>query len=60
MHAGGIDRMNFVDAGDFLADRVAGQLVDERAECRIFLRRAADDGKRPDRVRLARRLCARA
>ena len=50
MHAGGIDRVDGVDAGDHRRDDRPGQLVDELAEGRVLLRRPADDGERPDRV----------
>ena len=51
MDAGGIDGVDGVDAGHHGGDHRAGQLVDDRAEAGVLLRRPADDGERPDRVR---------
>ena len=50
MDAGGIDGVDRVDAGEHRRDDRPGQLVDDCAERRVFLRRPADDGERPDRA----------
>ena len=48
MDPGGVDRVDGVDAGQDGRDEGAGQLVDEHAEGRIFLRGAADAREGPD------------
>ncbi len=50
MHAGRVDRMDADDARQDRRNHRAGELVNELAEDRVFLRRPADDGERPDRV----------
>src|SRR5436190_3727945 len=50
MDARGIDGVDADYAGQHGWDHGARKLVDELAEDRVFLRRAADDGERPDRV----------
>ena len=50
MHAGRIDGVHGVDAGNHLRNDRAGQLVDQLAEHRILLRRPAHHGERPDRA----------
>jgi cysteine desulfurase len=44
-----IDRVNGMDAGHDRRNDRAGQLMDDRAERGVLLRRPADDGERPDR-----------
>ena len=48
MHAGGVDGVNGINAGDDAGDDRAGQLVDEGAEAGVFLRRPAHGCERPD------------
>ena len=48
--AGGVDGVDADDAGQHGGNHRAGEFVDELAEDRVFLRRAADDGERPDRA----------
>ena len=50
MHAGRIDRVHAVHAGQHGGNHRPGQLVDQLAEDRVFLRRPADDRERPDRI----------
>ena len=50
MHAGGVHGVDGLDARYLLRNRRAGQLVDQLAEDRVFLRRPADHRKWPDRV----------
>ena len=50
MHAGGVDRVDGVDAGQHGGNDRAGQLVDQLAERRVLLRRTANGRERPDRV----------
>jgi hypothetical protein len=50
MHAGGVHRVNGLHAGNLLGNYRAGQFVDQLAEDRVFLRRAADHRERPNRV----------
>ncbi len=47
---GGIDGVDRVDARDHAGDDRAGQLVDQGAEGRVLLRRAADRGEWPDGI----------
>ena len=49
MDARGIDGMDARHAGQDRGDHGAGELVDEPAKERVFLRRPADYGDRPDR-----------
>jgi hypothetical protein len=49
--AGRVHGMHRMDPGHFLGNHRAHQLVDQLAEERIFLRRAADHGERPERPR---------
>ena len=51
MHAGRVDRMDRPHARNLLRNHRPDQLVDQLAEDRVFLRRAADDRERPDRSR---------
>ncbi len=48
VNAGRIDRMHGMNAGQDGGDDGASEFVDDLAEDRVFLRRAADDGERPD------------
>ena len=48
--AGGVDGVDADDAGEHGGNYGAGEFVDELAEDRVFLRRAADDGEGPDRA----------
>ena len=48
MNAGRVDGVDGVDAGEDAGDDRAGQLVDQVAERRVFLRRPADRRERPD------------
>ena len=48
MDPGGVDRVDGVHAGDHGRDDRPGQLVDQLAERRVFLRRPAHRGERPD------------
>src|SRR5262249_62167083 len=50
MHPGGIDGVNRMNAVHDGWDDRPGDLVDDRAEAGVFLRRPADDGERPDRI----------
>ena len=49
MNAGGVDGVHRMDAGEHAGNDRTGQLVDQCAERRVFLRRPSDRGKRPDR-----------
>ena len=51
MHAGCVDGVDRVDARNGLRDDRPDQLVDQLAEHRVFLRRAAHHRERPDRPR---------
>ena len=51
--AGGVDGVDAMHAGQHGGNHRAGELVDQLAEHRVFLRRPADDGERPDRVAAA-------
>ena len=49
MHAGGIDRMHRVQARESrVGNHRPGELVNQLAEHRVFLRRPADDRERPE------------
>ncbi len=48
MHAGRVDRVDRVHAGDDRRQDRPGEVVDQLAERGVFLRRSADDGERPD------------
>ena len=50
MHARRVDRVDGLHARDRPRNRRAGDLVDQLGEHRVFLRRAADHGKRPDGI----------
>ena len=50
MHAGRVDGVHADNARQHGGNHRPGQLVDELAEDRVFLRRPADDRERPDRA----------
>ncbi len=50
VHPGGVHRLDFHDAGEFLRRQRCHQLVDEVAEAGVLLRRAAHHGEVPDGI----------
>lgn len=50
MYSGGIDGVDRFDSGDDRGNDRAGDLVDDLAKARVFLRRSADHRERPNRA----------